>query len=118
MSSSRIYEEYRTLSKGVSANALLAHAWLDWGTKHDKEYIIVAADLLKEYGEEAIAALLKYKDRPEMEYFMITIAGLKGVAKSQREAALKTFLDHPKAAIADAAYEAIDYLYDQKTDVL
>lgn len=118
MSSSRIYEEYRTLAKGVSANALLAHAWLDWGTKQDKEYIIVVADLLKEYGEETIPALLKYRDRPEMEYFMITIAGLKGVAKSQREATLKSFLDHPKAAIADAAFEALEYLYSQKTDTL
>lgn len=118
MSSSRIYEEYRTLAKGVSANALLAHAFLDWGTKKDKEYLIVVADLLKDFGEQTIPVLLKYRDRPEMEYFLITIAGLKGVAKSQREATLKSFLDHPNAAIADAAYEAIDYLYDQKTDTL
>jgi hypothetical protein len=118
VTSSKIYEEYRTLAKGVSANALLAHAWLDWGTKQDREYLIVAADLLKEYGEESLVALLKYRDRVEMDYFMITIAGLKGVVKSQREAALKTFLDHPKPNVSDAAFEAIQYLQGQKTDVL
>lgn len=118
MSSSRIYEEYRTLSKGVDASALLAHLWHDWKTKGDREYIIVAADLLKEYGEPTIPALLEYRDRQEMEYFMITIAGLKGVMKSQREAALKTFLDHPNSAVSDAAFEALEYLYSQKTDTL
>ena len=118
MPPSRIYAEYLALSKGLSAGALLAHVWIDWGTKNDEEYLLVGADLLREYGEEALMALLKYRDRTEMEYFMITIAGLKGVVKSEREAALRTFLDHQKPNVASAAFEALQYLYQQPTNVL
>ena len=116
--SSPIYEEYEKLSQRMTANGFLAHVWLDYGTKGMEERLIAAAELLKEYGEPALVALLKYKDRREMEYFMITIADLKGVHRSERDVALRTFVTHKNTDIAHAAVEALTHLRAQKTDVL
>ena len=116
--SSPLYEEYSKVAQRMTANGFLAHVWVDYATKGMEERLIVAAELLKEYGEETLPALLKYKDRREMEYFMITIAGLVGVHRSEREAALKTFITHKNTDIAHAAVEALDHLRSQKTDVL
>ena len=116
--SSPYYEEYRKLSQNMTANGFLAHVWLDYGTKGMEERLIAAAEILKGYGEPALVALLKYKDRHEMEYFMTTIAGLEGVARSEREVALRTFLNHKNPEIAHAAVNALAELRAQKTDVL
>ena len=116
--SSPLYEEYSKVAQRMTANGFLAHVWVDYATKGMEERLIVAAELLKEYGEESLPALLKYKDRHEMEYFMTSIAGLVGVHRSEREVALRTFLDHKNPEIAHAAVNALAELRAQRTDVL
>lgn len=112
------FTEYRKLRESLGPDAFMARAMLDWGTKGEEERLVAAAEAMKDYGELAIPILLKYRDRAEMAYFLTTFAGMKGVVKSEREVAIRTFLDHANPAIGHAAVDALADLRSQKTNVL